>query len=106
MNNLLSPEETRQFLRISSEDLDGFVKSGKLQAYKISGQYLRFRKEDVLHLKETVFKNREHPVKQNNFFGRVRDFWKFNNFYIVAFLIAAGVLCWFGRDHLRAYLNF
>jgi len=94
MNNLLSPEETRQFLRISSDDLDGFVKSGKLQAYKISGQYLRFRKEDVLHLKETVFANREHPVKQNTFLGRMRDFWKFNNFYILGFLIAAGIVFW------------
>jgi len=101
MNNLLSPEETRQFLRISTEDLDGFVKSGKLQAYKISGQYLRFRKEDVLHLKETVFKNREHPVKQNNFLGRVRDFWKFNNFYILGVLIAAGLLYWLGREYLQ-----
>lgn len=101
MNNLLSPEETRQFLRISADDLDGFVKSGKLQAYKISGQYLRFRKEDVLHLKETVFADREHPVKQNTFWGRVWDFWRFNNFYILGLLIAAGLLYWLARDYFR-----
>ena len=101
MNNLLSPEETRQFLRISSDDLDGFVKSGKLQAYKISGEYLRFRKEDVLHLKETVFADREHPVKQNTLLGRVRDFWKFNNFYILGLLIAAGLVYWLARDYFR-----
>lgn len=101
MNNLLSPEETKQFLRISADDLDGFVKSGKLQAYKISGQYLRFRKEDVLHLKDTVFKNREHPVKENTFWGRLRDFWKFNNFYIITMLIASGLLYWLGREYLQ-----
>ncbi|HCM42212.1 MAG TPA: hypothetical protein DIS66_02720 [Candidatus Omnitrophica bacterium] len=101
MNNLLSPEETKQFLRITADDLDGFVKSGKLQAYKISGQYLRFRKEDVLHLKETTFKDRENPFKQNTFLGRVRDFWKFNNFYILGVLIAAGLLYLLGREYLQ-----
>lgn len=101
MNSLLSPEETRQFLRISSEDLDGFVKNGKLQAYKISGQYLRFRKDDVLHLKDTVFANRENPVKQNTGWGRVRDFWKFNNFYILGVLAAASLVCWLIRDYLK-----
>ncbi len=101
MNNLLSPEETRQFLRVSSEDLDAFVKNGKLQAYKISGQYLRFRKEDVLHLKETAFANREPAVKQNTVWGRLRDFWKFNNFYIIGLLIAAGLVYWLARDYLR-----
>lgn len=101
MNNLLSPEETRQFLRVSTEELDGFVKSGKLQAYRISGQYLRFRKEDVLHLKETVFAGRENPVKQNTFWGRLRDFWKFNNFYIVGLLIAIGLVAWLMRDYFQ-----
>lgn len=102
MNSLLSPEETRHFLRISSEELDGFVKAGKLQAYKISGQYLRFRKEDVLHLKETEFSNRENPVKKNTFLGRMRDFWKFNNFYILGILLVAGLLYWLAREY---YLN-
>lgn len=101
MNSLLSPEETRQFLRITSEDLDEFVKSGKLQAYKISGQYLRFRKEDVLHLKETAFAHREHPVKQNTVWGRLRDFWKFNNFYIIAIAAAAGLVYWLTRDYFH-----
>jgi hypothetical protein len=101
MNSLLSPEETRQFLRISSEDLDGFVKNGKLQAYKISGQYLRFRKEDVLHLKETVFADRENPVKKNTTWGKLRDFWKFNNFYILGVLIAAGVIYFLARGYFN-----
>jgi excisionase family DNA binding protein len=101
MNNLLSPEEAKQFLRVSAEELDAFVKNGKLQAYKISGQYLRFRKEDVLHLKETVFKDREHPVKQNTVWGRLRDFWKFNNFYIIGLLVAVGVIYWLTRDYFN-----
>lgn len=99
MNSLLSAEEARLFLRISPEDLDEFIKSGKLQAYKISGKYLRFRKEDILHLKETALAGREFPVKQNNFWGRLRDFWKFNNFYIIGVLIVAGLLYWLVRGN-------
>ncbi len=101
MNNLLSPEEARQFLRVSTDDLDQFVKSGKLEAYKISGQYLRFRKEDVLQLKETLFKDQENPIKKNTAFGKLRDFWKFNNFYIFGIIAAVVLIGWLTRGYFR-----
>lgn len=90
MDNLLSVEEVRNFLEVKEEELQKWVQKGKLQAYKIGGTYLRFRKEDVLALHQEL-----HPSKKANFsipfFARIGDFWKFNNFYILSLLLI-GVL--------------
>ena len=88
MNNLLSPDEVRQFLEIEEPDLNQLVQKGKLHAYRLGGAYLRFRKEDVLTLKQEL-----HPDKKATlsipWFVRVRDFWRFNNFYILSLVLIA-----------------
>ena len=88
MNNLLSPEEVRRFLEIEEPDLHQFLQKGKLHAYKLGGTYLRFRKEEVLNLKQEL-----HPDKKSllsvSWFARVRNFWRFNNFYILSLVLIA-----------------
>lgn len=90
MNNLLAPEEVKSFLSVEESDLDRFIRQGKLHAYKIGGIYLRFRKEDVLNLKQEL-----HPAKKTAlsvpWFVRIRDFWRFNNFYIVSLVVIAAL---------------
>ena len=86
MNNLLSLEEVKSFLEAEEGQVDRFIQRGKLHAYKIGGTYLRFRKEEVLTLKQEL-----HPDKRNSlsipWFVRIREFWKFNNFYIISLLL-------------------
>ena len=88
MNNLLSPEEVKQFLEVEEKDLDQFVTKGRLHAYRIGGTYLRYRKEEVLNLRQEL-----HPGQKANlsipWYARVRDFWRFNNFYILSLLLIA-----------------
>ncbi len=88
MNNLLSPEEVKRFLEITEQDLDRFIHQGKLQAYKIGGAYLRFRKEDILTLKQEI-----HPGKKTRlavpWWTRFYDFWRFNNFYVLSLIFVA-----------------
>lgn len=88
MNNLLSTEEVKRFLEVEEQDLDGLIELGKLHAYKIGGTYLRFRKEEVLNVKQELFsdKNKKPGVSG---FARLRDFWRFNNFYILSLLLIA-----------------
>ena len=86
MNNMLTVEEVKGFLDISQDELEKYLKQGKIHAYKIGGTYLRFRKEDVLNLRADL-----HPQKSkkpsNPFLSRVADFWRFNNFYIISILV-------------------
>ena len=85
MNNLLSAEEVKRYLEIEEPDLNGLVDLGKLHAYKIGGTYLRFRKDEVLNLK-SEFSSGKKTNLSIPWFVRIRDFWRFNNFYILSLL--------------------
>ena len=88
MDNLLSHEEVKRFLEVEDGQFERLVKSGKLHAYKIGGAYLRFRKDEVLNIKQELFSGKKTALSIP-WFARLHDFWKFNNFYILSlFLIA------------------
>lgn len=88
MDNLLSLEEARRFLGFADGEIDRLIQSGKLQAYKIGGTYLRFRKDDILTLKQEL-RSGKGKAFSLPWLVRVREFWRFNNFYIISlFLIA------------------
>jgi hypothetical protein len=92
MNNMLSFEEVKSFLEASQEELEAYIKQGKLHAYKIGGTYIRFRKEEILNLRSEVFPRKRGPVDGTAFFwARLYDFWKFNNFYIVSLAVVVAL---------------
>ena len=84
MNNMLTVEEVKQYLAIDEAELERYLKAGKLHAYKIGGTYLRFRKDEILNLLEALPQKRKSPV---SFAGRIGDFWRFNNFYIISLAV-------------------
>lgn len=90
MNNLLSQEEVKSFLEVEDGEVDRLVLGGKLHAYKIGGTYLRFRKEEVLTIKQDFYSRRK-PSLPISWFVRLWDFWRFNNFYIVSLLVVAAL---------------
>ena len=85
MDNLLSREEVRHYLELEDADLEKFIEKGKLHAYKIGGTYLRFRKEEVLNLKQESQSGKKSKISLP-WFVRLLDFWRFNNFYILSLL--------------------
>lgn len=97
MNNLLSSEEVKHFLEVQDGDLDRFIHKGKLHAYKIGGTYLRFRKEEVLSLRQEL-----HPGKKGGiaipWYVRLLDFWKLNNFYIISLVLIAALFYFVTRS--------
>jgi len=88
VNNLLSAEEVKQLLELDEGRLEHLIQQGKLHAYKIGGTYLRFRKDEVLILNQEF-----HAHKKANlsvpWSTRLRNFWRFNNFYILSLLLIA-----------------
>lgn len=88
MDNLLSLEEVKRFLEVGDGEFDHLIRGGKLHAYKIGGTYVRFRKDEVLTLKQEFHSGKKASLTIP-WFSRIRDFWRFNNFYILSlFLIA------------------
>ena len=83
---LLTEDEVCYYLEVSPHDLQKLVKRGKLTAYRLGGSYLRFRKEEILALRNG--KKFIAPDKlSRNSLDKVRDFWKFYNFYIISSLV-------------------
>lgn len=92
MNNLLTVDEVKNFLGIDEDQVEKYLKQGKLSAYKIGGTYLRFRKEEVVNLRYEIQPNKINPLGKTSFFSRAADFWRFNNFYILSVLLVLVVL--------------
>ncbi len=86
MNNMLTVEEVKNFLDIEQAEIEKYIQLGKLNAYKIGGTYLRFRKEEILNLRFELQSKKNAP-KKLSLFSKIGDFWRFNNFYIVSILI-------------------
>ena len=88
MDNLLSSEEVRHLLEIDQKNLDRLIEQDRLSVYKIGGSYLRFRKEEVLGVKRD-FEKAQVKSSSIPWSSRARDFWRFNNFYILSLLLIA-----------------
>ena len=97
MNNMLSFDEVKNFLEVEQQVIEKFIRDGALHAYKIGGVYIRFRKEEVLHLKYDVLLKKKASGPSASLGQRFLDFWRFNNFYIIAALVIGILVYWFLR---------
>jgi len=77
---MLSLQEVMEYLNLDKAGVEGLVKKDRLNAYKIGGVYLRFKKDQVIDLMKLLVK--ETP-QDNPKFEKLRDFWAYNNFYII-----------------------
>lgn len=102
MEKLWTTGEVAKFLGIAEADVEQLVQQGKLTGYKLGGQFLRFRPDQVQALKGTI---RFRPVTRrmtaisDSWVAQAREFVYFYDFYIISaallalfvvYLIAAG----------------
>lgn len=82
---LLNIAEAALYLDISEKQLRERVKNGELEAYQIGGMYLRFKldKLDEFKFKKDISAKPKRYFTQDN----VKDFFYFNDFYILAGLV-------------------
>jgi excisionase family DNA binding protein len=87
----ITVRETAQILTVSEKKVMDLIESGSLQAYKIADQFLRLKRNEVVNILSTgkvVSENVSHNYSSGE---RVRDFFYFNDFYLIT-LIIIGVL--------------
>ena len=87
----ITVRETAQILTVSEKKVMDLIESGSLQAYKIADQFLRLKRNEVVNILSTgqvVSENVSHSYTSGE---RVRDFFYFNDFYLIA-LVIIGVL--------------
>ena len=92
MEKLWTTSEVAKFLGINDVDVEQLVQQGKLTGYKLGGEFLRFRPDQVKALKATMRFRRSTTVSampsSTSWPQQVRDFFYFYDFY----LVSAGLL--------------
>ncbi|MBF0593916.1 MAG: helix-turn-helix domain-containing protein [Candidatus Omnitrophica bacterium] len=81
--------EAAQILGLPEGKVMGLVEEKKLMAYRIADQYLRLKRSDILSLRDSgnvVAETVKFPYSAAE---RLRDFFVYNDFY----LLAAGIIC-------------
>jgi excisionase family DNA binding protein len=84
--------EASHILGVSEGKLMTLVDEKKLQAYKIAGQYVRFKREDVLRMKSSGLVESETVKFAYTLQERFWDFVIYNDFYIISFVIVLVLL--------------
>ncbi len=88
----VSVRETAQLLGVSEKKIMDLIQQRKLQAYKIADKFLRLKKSEVLALRNTGDVESEDVQYEYTSSERVRDFFYFNDYYIVSTVIALVLL--------------
>lgn len=88
MEKLWTTAEAARFLGVSEWDVEQLVRQGTLTGYKLGGQFLRFRPDQIEALKGTL-----HPrpaaqkrlgLRQPSWWFATLDFFYFYDFYLLS----------------------
>ncbi|HQO59111.1 MAG TPA: helix-turn-helix domain-containing protein [Candidatus Omnitrophota bacterium] len=97
-NQYISVRETAQILDITEKQVMDLIEKKQLIAYRIANQFLRLKKSEVVGLRTQgqvpQEKETNHPYTS---LERVQDFFYYNDFYLVCFLIVLGLLYYIFR---------
>lgn len=93
MEKLWTISEVAKCLGIDEADVERLVRQGTLTGYKLGGQFLRFRPDQVQPLKGRLQQppaQAARPAKrQRSWFGFVRDLLYFYDFYLISAALLA-----------------
>ena len=94
MEKLWTTTEVARFLAVSEDDVSRLVKEGRLTGYKLAGQFLRFKPEQVQALKgrELSTSRAQAVAAPTRWIERVRNFVYFYDFYLLSFLLLTAVV--------------
>ncbi|MDD5292301.1 MAG: helix-turn-helix domain-containing protein [Candidatus Omnitrophica bacterium] len=84
---LLTTREASQYLGITEAEVISLSERGVIPAYKVGGIYLRFKKEQLDFIKDSMIPAVKEVSQEYYFLDRLSDFFYYNDFYILSLLI-------------------
>lgn len=90
---MLGTREVSKILGISEQEIIELANSHLMPHFRVAGEFLRFKKEDVLRLKPVIKKKYNIPERKHHRLEKMREFLYFNDFYIVSTVIIL-ILVW------------
>lgn len=88
----ISVRETAQMLGISEKKVMDIIEEKKLHAYRIADKFLRLKRSEVLTLRNSGHVAREEQQIAYTTPDKIKDFFYFNDFYIIAVLVVVELL--------------
>ena len=88
----MTVRETAQVLGVSEKKVMDLIEGHQLQAYRIADQFLRLKRTEVMQIRSggtIVSENIQHAYTAAE---RIKDFFYFNDFYLIALSVIAGLL--------------
>ena len=86
-NQFISVRETAQILGVSEKKVMDLIEERKLQAYRIADKFLRLKKTDIQQMRNVGEIKPEAAVHMYSPSEKLMDFFYFNDFYILSFLM-------------------
>jgi len=86
---LLTLQEAARRLGLPADDVEVMIREGRLPSFRLAGNLLRLKLRDVETLR--LERQRRRP-RRSKFLERISDFFYFNDFYLLAFLILLTLL--------------
>ena len=88
----ITVRETAQLLSVSEKKVMDLIENGNLQAYKIADQFLRLKRDEIVEIRSSGKIASENAVEPYTGGERIRDFFYFNDFYLISFSVIAALL--------------
>jgi len=86
-DQFISVREAAQILKVSEKKIMELSEQGKLLPYRIAGQFIRFKRADIASMKTAGSVVAENIHYEYTSAERLKDFFYFNDFYILATVI-------------------
>lgn len=90
---LFTTREVSHTLGISEKEVINLADKNIIPHFKVAGEFLRFKKEDVLRVRSAIKKKYNISERKDRSLERVREFIYFNDFYLVSVMIII-ILLW------------
>ena len=90
----LTEEEVRSYLEVAPKEVEQLIRKGKLTAYRVGGEFLRYRKDEVVAIK-TGRKFQLSDQLERNWFDKLRDFLNFYSIYLLVFILIVLLIIFF-----------
>ena len=89
---LLATREASRILGIPEKDIIDLAKANLIPHFKVAGEFLRFKREDILRIKPAIKRKYNLPERKHRRIDRIKDFFYFNDFYIISTVIIVALL--------------
>jgi excisionase family DNA binding protein len=95
---LITTREVSHELGLSEKEIIQLAQSNNIPHFRIGGEFLRFKKEDILKIKPKIKKIYGLNEDSRSFKNRAKEFLYFNDFYIGSAIIIAALVWLIVKD--------